>query len=114
VYPLSRYASGSQIISIISGYIISLINVILGYIMIQMALTKGTKSFMVIIFGGMLIRMMIVFIFLILLITYSNFDTTSLITSVFFFYFLFMGLEIYYLVKKKPEDKLKLNVLTKQ
>ena len=112
VYPLSHYASLTQILSIVLGYTISLINVILGYAMIQWALVKETKSFMVIIFGGMLIRMIIVFTFLIILISFSNFETTSLISSVFFFYFLFMSIEIYYLLKKNPEEKFKLNLST--
>ena len=113
-YPLSRYATGTQIIAIISGYFISLINVIIGYLMILWAINKGTKSFMVIIFGGMLVRMILVFLFLVLLITFSNLDLTSLVSSVFFFYFLFMGLEIYFLMKKKPEKNFNLNLQTKQ
>jgi hypothetical protein len=100
IYPLSQYASGIQITSIISGYIISLVNAVLGFLMILWALSKSTHSFMVIVFGGMIARMVFIFIILILLISYSNTENVTLISSVFFFYFLFMSIEIFYLVRK--------------
>jgi len=55
---------------------------------------------MVIVFGSMTLRLVIVAIFLVILLTYTQLDSISLVSSVFFFYFLFVSLEIYFLTKK--------------
>ena len=100
IYPVYVYASKIQIYSIITGYLISLFNIVIGYSMNRSALNKNVKSFMVIVFGSMGLRLVIVAIFLVILLTYTQLDSISLVSSVFFFYFLFVSLEIYFLTKK--------------
>ena len=99
-YPVYVYASKIQVYSIITGYLISLFNIIIGYSLNRSALNKNVKSFMVIVFGSMTLRLVIVAIFLVILLTYTQLDSISLVSSVFFFYFLFVSLEIYFLTKK--------------
>jgi len=104
-YPVYKYASSLQISSIIYGYLISLINVLIGYGLTGIAFDKKIKSFMVIVFGGMIVRMFLVAVLLLILLYISQLDTTSLVASVFFFYFLFIAIEIKFLYKKSSESK---------
>ena len=110
-YPVYAYANGNQILSLVYGYFISLINVLIGFGINETAFNKKVKSFMIIVFGGMIARMVFVMIVLILLLTFTALDTIALVTSVFFFYFLFVSIEIHFLYKKSPGKKLKLHLL---
>jgi hypothetical protein len=98
-YPVSVYAGKIQIYSFILGYIISLLNALLGYKLSLMAFNKSVKSFMILVFGGMGIRLLIVIIFLLILIQFTSVDSISLAGSVFFFYTLFVSIEIFFLHK---------------
>ena len=106
-YPLHKYAGINQINSIVAGYLISLFNILAGYRFNEMALSKNQKRFTVIVFGSLLIRLVVMSIIL----TYTELDTVYLVSSIFFFYFLFISLEIHYLFKKTSGRNLKLNLL---
>jgi hypothetical protein len=54
---------------------------------------------MILVFGGMGIRLLIVIIFLLILIQFTSVDSLSLAASVFFFYTLFVSIEIFFLHK---------------
>ena len=99
-YPIFVYASRIHIYSFIAGYVISLVNVVIGYQFNKTALSKSIKNFMTIVFGSMALRLVLVAIFLLILLTYTKLEPVSLISSVFFFYFLFISLEIYFLSRK--------------
>jgi len=105
-YPVYKYASSLQISSIIYGYLISLVNVLIGYGLTGIAFEKKVKSFMVIVFGGMLVRMLLVAVLLLILLYIAQLDAASLVASVFFFYFLFISIEIKFLFKKSSENKI--------
>jgi hypothetical protein len=73
-----------------------------------MAFKKPVKSFMVIVFGGMGLRIILVGLFLLIAVSFTNLNAASLVGSVFVFYVLFVTLEILYLNKKQlkqPEAK---------
>lgn len=110
-YPLHKYAGINQINSIVAGYLISLFNILAGYRFNEMALSKNQKRFTVIVFGSLLIRLVVMSIILLILLTYTGLDTVYLVSSIFFFYFLFISLEIHYLFKKTSGRNLKLNLL---
>ena len=104
-YPVSVYASSAQIYSFAFGFLISFFNALLGYYLSVRAFGKSVKSFMVMIFGGMGIRLLIVVIFLVLILQFTSLDSLSLTGSVFFFYTLFISLEIYFLHKVTAKAK---------
>jgi uncharacterized membrane protein len=60
---------------------------------------------MILVFGGMGLRMILVGVLLLIVIYYTQLDSVSLISSVFVFYILFAGMEIQYLHKKQLLDK---------
>lgn len=104
-YPVYLYASPEQVESIIYGYLISLVNVVIGFSLNNAALGRKTKSFMVMVFGGMLIRMVIVAVLLLVLLYVAGLEPVMLTASVFFFYFLFISIEIKFLHKKIKTEK---------
>lgn len=104
-YPVWKYFTATQINSFVFGYIISLINAVIGYKLNTMAFSRPTKSFMVLVFGGMGIRLMVVLLLLLILIQFTSLDSFSLVGSVFFFYTLFISIEIYFLHKKQLQAK---------
>ena len=103
VYPVSLYASKNQVYSFITGYLISLMNAVIGYGLNEMAFKKPVKSFMVIVFGGMGLRIILVGLFLLIAVSFTNLNAFSLVGSVFVFYVLFVTLEILYLHKKQAK-----------
>ncbi len=104
-YPVWKFFTVNQINSFVFGYIISLINAFIGYKLNSMAFSKPTKSFMVLVFGGMGIRLIVVLLFLLILIQFTSLDSICLVGSVFFFYTLFISIEIYFLHKKQLQAK---------
>jgi hypothetical protein len=110
-YPIHLYATTNQLSSIFYGYLISLINILIGYGFNEIALSKSPKKFMAVIFGSLLLRLMLMSVILLILLSYTSLDTISLVASLFFFYFLFISLEIHFLFKKSSGKNLKLNLL---
>ena len=105
VYPVITYSSGIQVNSFICGYIISLINALLGFKLNAIAIGKSVKGFMILVFGGLGIRIIIVILLLLIMLQIDIFEPISLISSVFFFYVLFISIEIYFLHKKQEAIK---------
>lgn len=103
-YPVSLYATEDQIYSFIPGFLISFINALIGYKLSLMAFGKSVKSFMILVFGGMGIRLLIVVILLLILIQFTDLDSLSLAGSVFFFYTIFITLEIFFLHRMSSES----------
>ena len=104
-YPVYVYANKIQVYSIICGFIIGIINALAGFKLNELAFKKPVKSFMVIVFGGMGIRMMFIAISIVILLYVAKFDEVTLVASVFFFYILFIVLEINYLHTKQLLNK---------
>lgn len=105
VYPIYAYASELQVYSIVCGYAIGFINALAGYKLNNFAFNKPVKMFMVIIFGGMGLRMIFIAITILILLYFAKLDEVSLVASVFFFYIIFVALEINYLHRKQLLSK---------
>jgi hypothetical protein len=102
-YPIYIYASNTQIISFLYGYVISMANVLTGFGLIELSMNKNIKRFMVILFGGMFIRIFLSAIVLVLILKYTGTDTTGLVGSFFFFYVIFTVMEMQFVHKKKTQ-----------
>lgn len=101
IYPIIKYLSQAQINSVYCGYVISLVTAIGGYKLNSIAFNRSVKSFMVLVFGGIGIRLIFVIIMILILIQFNIFEQMSLAGSVFFFYIIFISIEIYILHKKQ-------------
>lgn len=101
IYPVTVFANQVQIYSIISGFLIGLLNAFIGYRLNTLAFNKTVKKFMALVIGGMGLRILVIFLFLVILLYIVKLDEFTLIGSVFFFYVLFVSLEINYFHRKQ-------------
>jgi len=100
-YPAYVYTTHLQIVSIVYGYAVCLVNVLIGFALNETAVVKEFKVFMVILFGGMFIRIFLSAGLLALIIFTGAADTAALIGSFFFFYVIFTAMELQFIHRKK-------------
>jgi hypothetical protein len=83
-----------QLQAIAAGIILNLINSILAYIFFKKSLKKGNKQFLILVFGGMVFRLLsILFIFLIILIS-LKIDLYAFIFTFLIIYFISLIWEV--------------------
>lgn len=85
---------------IISGYFVSLIIFILGFLSIIWALKKSLKIFMATILGGIFVRFVLIAIALFLFMKYTLFDIVYFVLSFFVFYIIYQFYEIRFINMK--------------
>lgn len=99
-YPLVEFASPEIILGVVVGCVISVGNVLLGYLSIEYAFNKSNNTFMKFVLGGIGIRLVLTLGAVLLLIQVFDFHIESLVTSLLFFYFIFMLYELVFYNKK--------------
>jgi hypothetical protein len=104
-YPVSEFASAEIIHGIVAGGVMSLINLLLGYIAIEISYERSHTTFLKYVLGGMVVRLMLMWGVLLVLIQWYNFHSASLMLSLLFFYILNLVLEIFYLQKRVSSKK---------
>jgi len=81
----------------IAAMLMSLINILLGYIAIETSFEKGSITFLKIVLGGMGARLLLMAGTVFVLIRYFSFEPLPLTLTLLFYYALNLGLEIYLL-----------------
>jgi hypothetical protein len=104
-YPISEFATAEVLHGIIAGGVMSLINLLLGYVAIEISYERSHTTFLKYVLGGMVVRLMLMWGVLLLLIRVYNFHSASLMLSLLFFYVLNLVLEIFYLQKRVSSKK---------
>jgi len=104
-YPISEFATAEVLHGIIPGGVMSLINLLLGYVAIEISYERSHTTFLKYVLGGMVVRLMLMWGVLLLLIRVYNFHSASLMLSLLFFYVLNLVLEIFYLQKRVSSKK---------
>ena len=105
-YPLYALASKEIVIAAIAGALLSTINMMLGYISIEMAYERSMTKFMKWILGGMGIRLLLLLAALLFVIKILQFHLLAFIISLFAFYTVYLILEILHIDKKVREKTL--------
>lgn len=100
VYPIMNYGTPEITNSIIAGGLLTTINVLLGYASIEYSFGKSTTTFVKYVLGGMGIRLLLMTSSLFVLVKAFDFHSLALISSIGFFYIIFMTLEIMFIQKK--------------
>lgn len=104
VYPVSGWLRPEDLRAVIASGIISLVNILLGWASLEYAIDKPNSRFMVAVFGGMGVRMMLILIaFSILLV--NGYQSVALALSLMAFYVMFMIAEIVYVMKELSRRK---------
>lgn len=99
-YPLLRFGSYDVILAAIAGALLSTVNVLLGYLAIELSIDKSYSTFLKTVLGGMGVRMAFMLTALVVLIRFFKFHAMSLTVSMLGLYVLFLALEVLFIQKK--------------
>lgn len=99
-YPLAVYGRREVIIAVVLGALLSTLNVLLGYAAIEYSFGKPATTFLKVVLGGMGIRLMLLLGIIVVLITSLDVHVGGLVTSLGFFYIVYLILEVLYIQKK--------------
>jgi len=100
IYPLTHYFNNEVLVGVLLGCAISLINVFSGYGLILYSFNKSNRVFFKAVIGGLALRIILIGLSIFILIKVFNINMFGLVISLFFYYFLFLALEIIFLNKK--------------
>jgi hypothetical protein len=100
IYPLTHYFTCEVIISVLFGCAISLISAFTGYGLTLYSFDKSNRVFFKSVIGGLTLRIIFIGLSIFLLIKIFKINMYGLVVSLFFYYFLFLILEIIFLNKK--------------
>jgi hypothetical protein len=99
-YPLSRIGSAEVNVAVIAGGVLSTVNVLAGFLMIELTFEKSYSTFLKAVLGGMGIIMVALLGLMALGIAVLHLHTLAFATSLLGFYLVYLVLEILYLQKK--------------
>lgn len=83
------------------GILIAALNFMIGFLTIRLGLNKPNKSFLIIVFGGVVIRFFLIFTLIILTLSFLYVRMNSFIFTIFIFYFYYLIVEVLYLKNQK-------------
>jgi hypothetical protein len=87
--------------SLFYGFIFPSINFLFGATSIHFGFEKSDKLFLIIVFGGMILRLFIMFILIMITLKLLFVSLDSFIFTTFIFYFYYLIVEIFILTQKK-------------
>lgn len=88
-------------LSLLYGFLFPTFNFILGYWSIQFGLEKSDKIFLIIVFGGLIVRLFMMLILIVTALKLLFVSLNSFIFTTFIFYFYYLLVEIFVLTRKK-------------
>ena len=94
---LLKIVSHELFIAVLISLFISTLNFFLGMLSIKLGIKKHTNSFMKFIFGGMVFRLFLMAFLVFVSLKFLDINRNNFIFSIFFFYILFLIIEVYYL-----------------
>lgn len=83
--------------SLIIGAIISLLNFLIGFILIKISLKKSEKIFILSLWGGIILRLILGLSLILITLIFLEINTYGFIFSILFFYVFYLFVEIFYL-----------------
>jgi hypothetical protein len=98
-WPLVRYASDAVIIAAVTGAVMSTVNVLVGFLAIQMTFNRSYTTFLKAVLGGMGIRMGVMLGLLLFLILVVRMHAVALTVAVIGYSMVYLVLEIFVLQK---------------
>ncbi len=94
-------------LSFIYSLVISFLNFIIGYFSINYGINKKDKTFLLIVFGAIIIRFFIVFFLIVIVLSFLDVRIDYFIFTTFILYFYYLIIEILYLKNLKSFEKIK-------
>jgi putative flippase GtrA len=99
-YPISYLVDAESFRSIMAGGMISLVHVLLGYMLVEWGFEKKSTTFLKIVLGGMVLRLLVMTGVVLVLLRVFHYDAFSLMISLLLYYVINLILEIYLLQRK--------------
>ena len=90
------------------GIGIAYLNALIGYALLYWGFRGSTKRLMAAVFGGMILRFLLILLFLFLLIGALKVDEVPLVSTLIAAYFLFLGLEVFHVYKSMVNKRVEL------
>jgi hypothetical protein len=97
IFFLSSGISGLIFKSILLGALLSMINFIIGLLLIKFSVNKSERIFLLALWGGLLIRLIIGLSLVLITLIFLEINTYGFIFSILFFYVFYLLIEIFYL-----------------
>ena len=97
VFYLASLISAILFESIIFGALISLLNFLIGFLLIKFSLRKSEKIFLLSLWGGLLLRLILGLTLILITLIFLEINTYGFIFSILFFYVFYLLIEIFYL-----------------
>ena len=101
IFLMTKNLNSDLFFSLFYGFIFSTINFFLGVLSIHFGFEKSDKIFLIIVFGGLVIRLFLMFILVVIAIKFLFVRLNSFIFTTFIFYFYYLIVEIFILNQKK-------------
>jgi len=96
LYSLS-IISGMILESIVIGFLLSLLNFLIGLLLIKFSISRSEKIFIISLWGGMLFRLVLGLLLILISLIFLEINTYGFIFSILFFYVFYLIIEIFYL-----------------
>jgi hypothetical protein len=98
---INKNLNSELFFSLFYGFIFSTLNFLLGVLSIHFGFEKSDKIFLVIVFGGLVIRLFLMLILIVIALEFLFVRLNSFIFTTFIFYFYYLIVEIFILNQKK-------------
>ena len=86
--------------AVVAGAILSTLNVLAGYLAIEVSFEKSHTTFLKAVLGGMGIRVGVMLVLIVAFVRLGGFHATALVVSVLGFYVVYLVLELFYIQRK--------------
>ena len=95
------YSESSDLISVFWGNFFAFLNLLLGLSFISWSYNKSHQLFLISLFGGSIIRLIIMLVLVLISLKFLELNTRNFIFSLLFFYFFYLIIEIIYIHLKR-------------
>jgi hypothetical protein len=99
-YPLIRFADGEMAAAVMAGAVLSTLNALAGFLLIEYSFGRSYTLFLKAVLGGMGVRLAVMLGVMLLLIQVGGISVVPFVLSLLGLYAVFLVLEILYLQKK--------------
>ena len=99
-YPLKQYASEQVLQGVMAGVGLSVVNILMGFAVIQFTMGRSYTTFIQIVLGGIAVRLFVMVGLLLFFVGVLRFHPVSLVGSLLVMYVIFLTLEVIYIHKK--------------
>ena len=101
ILTLNDSSNNNILKSIQMGDLLGFLNFTIGLLFIFLGINNSNKRFLISLFGGLLLRLIIMVFLVVVILKFLEINEISFIFSLLFFYFLYVTIEIIYLNLRK-------------